>query len=184
VSVTDGVRHRFTREEYALFDMPETGRTELLDGEVVNVSPMKLPHSVAVMNLVRLLTRRIDDECNTLGSQLPVALSDVSEPEPDVWVALGPPGVFATHKPTSEELALVIEVADSSYLFDRNRKLPLYATAAVPEVWIVDLNRDVVEVHCGPDGATYRSLVTVDRDGVLDLPWGGTLAAAEFLPPR
>jgi Uma2 family endonuclease len=182
MSVVDGSRHRFTREEYQLL-APSGMRSELLDGEIIDVSPMKEPHAYTVMSLVQALTRRLDDDRHSLGSQIPIALSDYSEPEPDVWVARRPRRDFAGRKATPDDLVLIVEVADSSYVLDRNRKLPLYAGSGVSLVWIVDLNRRVVEVHAECDGEGYRSLVSVPAEGVLDLPWGGTLAVGEFMPP-
>jgi Uma2 family endonuclease len=181
MSVVDGSRHRFTREEYQLL-APSGMRSELLDGEIVDVSPMKEPHAYTVMSLDEVLRASLDRSRFSLGAQIPIVLSDYSEPEPDVWVARRPRKDFAGRKAVPEDLVLVVEVSDSSYMVDRNKKLPLYAAAGVSLVWIVDLNRQLVEVHADPDGPSYRSLVSVPIDGVLDLPWGGTLDVAEFMP--
>jgi Uma2 family endonuclease len=178
VSLREGVRlHRFTRAEYACFDVPGIGRTELIDGAIVDVPSMTQPHAWAVMSLVELLISTIDDARHALGSRIPIALDDWSEPEPDVWVAGVPRCVFMNRKAVPADLLLVVEVADSSYLFDRNRKLPLYAAAGIALVWLVDLNRALVEVHTDPEGCSYRSLVSIGIDGAVSLrgvdrsPW-------------
>jgi Uma2 family endonuclease len=184
-SIESHAPHRWTRHEYlALADLGLDLRCELIEGEIIDVSPMRVRHSYTVAKLTALLLDSVDRATHFVGSQVPIVIGDDSEPEPDVWVAHAPDAVMARRKPEPADLSLVVEVAETSYLFDRNRKLPLYARGGVPLVWIVDLARDVVEVHRDPDGDTYRSLVTVERSGTVELPWGGGLAVADFIPPR
>jgi Uma2 family endonuclease len=185
VTSTDAVvTHRWTRDEYAALAVAGIElRCELIDGDIIDVSPMQVRHAYVTNRLVKLLGRSVDDTL-TVGSQTPIVIDEHSEPEPDVWVATVPDVELVVRKPTPEDLALVVEVAETSYLLDRNRKLPLYARSGVSLVWIVDLRRDVVEVHSGPDTGTYRSLMTVGVGDSLELPWGGELAVADFIGPR
>jgi Uma2 family endonuclease len=176
--------HRWTRDEYlALADLGLELRCELIEGEIIDGSPMQVRHAYATTRLLRLLSTAAPEPLQ-VGSQTPIVLGDDSEPEPDMWVAHISNAVMAVRKPEPADLDLVVEVAETSYLFDRNRKLPLYARHGIPVVWIVDLRRDVVEVHSEPDGPAYRSLVTVAMGGVVGLPWGGSLDVAEFIPQR
>jgi Uma2 family endonuclease len=87
--------------------------------------------------------------------QNPLRLDDHTEPLPDLML-LRPRGDFysASH-PVPADVLLLIEVMDSSADYDRNVKLPLYARSGVPEVWLIDLNRELVETHRRPVGAVY-----------------------------
>ena len=86
--------------------------------------------------------------------QLPLALSETSEPEPDL--ALVAPGSYRREQPRTA--FLIIEVADSSLREDRDRKLPLYAAAGIPEVWLVDAGREIVTVHTRPEAGAYTQV--------------------------
>jgi Uma2 family endonuclease len=174
--------HRFTRDEYATLTELHT-KCELIDGEIIDVSPMRHRHAFVVADLVRLLSPLAVEQQLFLSCQTPVVLDDYSEPEPDLWLSALPRAILATRKPNGDELTLVIEVSDTSFMLDRNRKLPAYAAANVPEVWIVDLSRNVVEVHSHPSGSTYGELTTLTLADQLTIPGGATLSIAEFLTP-
>lgn len=160
------LRRRFTVEEYQR--MGQSGvlapdeRTELLDGEIVAMSPIGPRHAGAVDSvtetLFRLLLGRV-----AIRVQNPVTLWPRSEPQPDVVVARRRPGGYRSAHPTAADTYVVIEVADSSLATDRAVKLPIYARQGVPEVWIVDLTAEVVHVHCDPVDGAYRSVRTAAR---------------------
>jgi Putative restriction endonuclease len=181
--------HRFTRDEYAmLIDL--NIKCELIDGEIIDVSPMRHRHAFVVAKLLRLVSNASPATVFVSG-QTPIILDDYSEPEPDVWASLLSESVLATRKPNGNELTLLVEVSETTYVFDRNRKLPAYAAASVPVVWLVDLTRNVVEVHTQPSGPVYSQpsgpvysqLTTLSINDELTLPWGPTLSIAEFLTP-
>ncbi len=94
-------------------------------------------------------------------------LDDGSEAQPDFALVRRPWRGFPETHPGPEDIFLLIEVADRSLAFDRTVKLELYARAGVPEVWIVDLTRDVVMVCRGPSGGGYGSVVPAEAPGVL-----------------
>ena len=164
--------YRWSRERYdravdtGVFD---DARVELLDGEIVAMAPQSNEHSTATRWLRNHLVRGLDPRLWLVGGQDPVALSDWSEPEPDVWVARLAE-VAARNHPGPSAMALVVEVSWTSSYHDRVRKLPLYAAAGVPEYWIVDLHREVVHVHRGPAGDVYRQVSTASRGDVLTVP--------------
>jgi Uma2 family endonuclease len=137
----------------------EDERIELLAGVLVEMSPQGLDHAFAVRRLNEILVLALHDRAE-IGPQLPFALSEDSEPEPDLVVS--PRAGRARAHPS--EAYLVIEVAESSLRKDRRIKAALYAAAGVPEYWLVNLVDKVVEVHRDPGAAGY-ALVTRARRG-------------------
>lgn len=146
----------------------EGERVELLDGVLVTASPQGTRHAAVVSRLNRLFMMAMGDRA-VVRIQMPFAATDTSEPEPDVVIAPPADDDYATGHPDSAWL--VIEVAESSLAYDR-RKAARYASAGVPEYWIVDLAANAVEVRTGPDNAEYTE-VRVVRAGEL-------LSAAEL----
>lgn len=102
-----------------------------------------------------------------LSVQNPVALGETSEPEPDLAV-LTSEGLPDRH-PTPDDILLIVEVAGTSLEHDRNRKMPLYATAGIPEYWLVDLNETCVDVYREPDGDTYARRIRHRPGDTLNL---------------
>ena len=157
---------RWTRVEYdrlidqGVFQPDE--RLELLAGHLVVREPQGGPHILAIERLNEVLRVAFGPEWR-VRIQLPIALDDESEPEPDVSVAVGRPLETTEAKPSS--LALVVEVAESSLALDREHKGSLYARARVPDYWIVNLVDRVLEVYRDPRpdasasyGWAYRSV--------------------------
>lgn len=178
-------KHLFTVEEY--HRMGEAGifgeddRVELIGGEVVEMSPIGWRHVWAVNRLTVLLVGWSAGRYVT-SVQNPVILSLRGEPQPDL-VLMGAQPVGRL--PGPEDVLLIIEVADTSLEYDRETKLPLYASAGIPEAWIVDLQNDVVEVHAEPVSGGYRSVSRHGRDGQVASAALAGLAfdVAEVLPP-
>lgn len=190
---------RFTIEQHhALIEavvLPEGAPIELLDGllvrkdrrddagDIMTVGPR---HAGTTKLLVKLLNQAIRRAPVYVQSQLPITLPDNSEPEPDVAVIAGDELDDADRHPSPPTILLVIEVADASLLWDRTRKLEVYAGANIPEYWVVNLERAVVEVFREPDpaGRIYRQQTQVDATGEIHLTLAGRelcLHAADFL---
>lgn len=179
--------HRWTREEYerkaAEGFFPPDARVELIEGIVYDMAPQKSPHATAcrlaqeALRSVFPLSAGYD-----IRGQFPLALTEDSEPEPDVAVVEGSIRDFSESHPTTA--LLIVEVADSTLFHDRKRKIPLYARSGVPEAWLLNLNRRVLEVYRNPEGGGYRTrLVLRAGDTVApvtrpDVP----LAVADLLP--
>lgn len=144
-------RRRFSVKEY--HRMIEVGiltkrdRVELLEGEIVEMSPIGDPHQGTVDRLNHLLHSRPAARV-IIRIQGPILLASVeSEPQPDVALLEPRQDFYTTRRPEPDDVLLVIEVMDSSVQRDRRVKLPLYARAGIVEVWLLDLNTDRVEVH-------------------------------------
>ncbi len=160
-------RHRFTVAEYhrmgtaGLFG--DNARTELIDGDLIDMAPIGSRHADFVNRLVRLLVRGVGDEI-TVSVQNPLRLSDHSEPEPDLALLRPRQRPYAEAHPGPEDALLVIEVADTSLDYDRSRKLPLYARHGIAEVWLFDLEGRQLEVWRDPSPEGYRRLLRPRRD--------------------
>jgi Uma2 family endonuclease len=176
---------RFTRAEYDR--MVETGffhpeeRLELIDGQIVEKMPQGSRHTTAVSLTGKALVAALGNGFE-VRLQMPLALDELSEPEPDIAVVPGGPRDYRDHHPTSA--LLLVEVADSTLSFDRGRKLELYARCGIPEVWIVNLPESVVEVHRDPAGSTYRQRLRLESGDAVSLVAraGARLSVADLLP--
>jgi Uma2 family endonuclease len=163
-------RRRFTTDEYHRMGeagvLSEDDRVELLDGEIVQMSPIGIPHSSSVDRLTAFFSRRLGSRA-ILRVQGPIILDRFSEPQPDLSV-LAPRADFYGHaQPRPHDVLLAIEVMDTSRGYDRTLKLPLYARAELREVWLVDLKAQVIETYRRPALRSYREQQTFGRGRVL-----------------
>lgn len=158
-------RHRFTADEYQAMGragiIDEDARVELIDGEILEMSPIGPRHADSVARLAMYAQAGVGGVA-MLRVQSPVRLGERDEPQPDLaLVRLA--GYSAAH-PTPADIFLVVEVADSTRLYDRETKLRRYAAAGVPEAWLVDLGGALVERHSDPRGDIYRQIL-IGRPG-------------------
>jgi Uma2 family endonuclease len=170
--------------------LTENDRVQLVDGVLVPMPPIGPTHSYVVGEAARILSSLVGAGWH-VRTQQPVSLA-TSEPEPDVAVVRGASALFRQRHPSGSDLALVIEVADTTLRLDRGDKLPVYAAAGIPEYWIVNLESRQVEVHREPvvphGGAMgdYRFRQLVPHDGVLRLTVDGQtlddVPVADLLP--
>jgi Uma2 family endonuclease len=140
-------------------------RVELLLGNLVEMTPQGPLHADVVAKLAARFGRALPPDVE-VRSHSPLALSEDSEPEPDI--ALVPAGVYSTEHP--RQALLVVEVADTSLAKDRRIKSALYATAGIPEFWLVNLTEKLVEVHRDPVAGSYTDVQRVGRDGGASNP--------------
>lgn len=179
-------RRRFTVDEY--HRMGETGvlapeeRVELLDGEVVEMSPIGSPHAGCVMRLNRLLQQRFGDVA-LVSVQGPTVADEYSEPEPDLMLLRIRQDYYSSSHPTPDDILLLIEVADTSLAKDRRVKMPLYARDGVAEAWIVDLVHQRLLVYREPEATGYKVFRTLSRrETISPLAFPGRqVAVAEIL---
>ncbi len=154
-------RRRFTTDEY--HRMAEIGvlledeRVELIEGEILHMSPKGSRHNACINRFTALLAGRLGDAA-ILSVQNSIRIDQYSEPEPDVAVLRPRDDYYETTLPSPADVLLLIEIADTSLAYDRGLKLPLYARAGITEVWIVDLTGDAIERHTDPADGMYRSV--------------------------
>lgn len=183
---------RWTRVEYerlvelAVFQPGE--RLELLDGLLAVREPQGSRHAGTIRRVLAALRRALG-EAWQIDSQLPIALDDDSEPEPDVAVVPRDPGDYRDAHPSGA--VLIVEIAESSYRIDREYKASLYARAGLADYWIIDLVHDTVEVHREPEAAPqaphgwhYRSVATLRRPASVAplVAPGSPIPVADLLP--
>jgi Uma2 family endonuclease len=160
-------------------------RVELIDGEILAMTPQNAPHAMAVSLAQRALGAGCGDGY-VVRCQMPLALGRKSEPEPDIAIVPGSPLDYPKHPTTA---LLVVEAADTTPAFDRETKGPLYASAGIAEYWIVNLKDGVIEQYRDPvrtrAGWSYRMIQRWQRGDVIsplvkpDL----VLPVANRLPP-
>jgi len=183
------MRRRITVEEYEV--MYEAGvfkpdeRLELINGEILKVAPMNAPHMAHVARLSRIFIETLGRKA-TVFTQLPVVLSEDSEPEPDISILRWRSDDYFSAKPSAQDVYAIIEVASTSLVYDRRVKLPLYARVGVPEVWIVNVQERELEVYRNPKGEAYsesRVLKPSDKIALLAFPDVEILLSEVFITP-
>ena len=162
--------------------LDEDDRVELLDGQIVEMTPIGGAHAACVIRLNHLLSRRSGGDIS-VSVQNPVVLADRWEPQPDIAVLRRPGGLSGAWLPRPRDVLLVIEVADTSLERDRDVKIPRYAQAGIREAWLVDLVGEAIGVYQGPGPDGYREMVTLTRGETLRplLLSGVAIAADEIL---
>jgi Uma2 family endonuclease len=159
-------RRRFTADEYQAMGragiLRDDDRVELIDGEVLAMSPIGPPHNGTVNRLNRLFSRRAGTAIVQVGGA--VRLDDYSEPQPDLVLLKARGDFYASALPAPADILLAIEVAHSSLAYDRGIKADLYARRNVAEYWIVDLVHGAVIRHADPVGGRYRRVAAVPDD--------------------
>ena len=190
MQILEPMTRRWTREEYnrigdiGLF---EGQRVELIEGEIIQMSPKRSPHSVATGLAFNAISAAFGPGF-WIRNQEPLNLGLHSEPEPDLAVVKGTERDYHDHPTTA---LLVVEVSESTLAFDRSRKASLYARAGIPEYWIVNLVERRLEVHRNPvpdaaqqlgfSYARVTSLAPADQVAPLQAP-AAKFVVADLLP--
>jgi Uma2 family endonuclease len=162
-----GPVHKITSERFQR--MVEAGifseneRVELLEGVIVERSPMSPRHAEAIRRVQHYLSRASNTRY-LVNNQLPLEADDLSLPEPDVVVTRL--REFGDRHPTGSDVLLAVEASLSSIAIDR-RKSNIYARTGVPEYWLVDIERRKIEVYTDPAEDGYRLIRIVDEASEL-----------------
>jgi Uma2 family endonuclease len=149
---------RFKVDDY--YKMIELGilkdyeKAEIIEGELIKKMPIGDRHAATVDFLNRLFIKNVSDDV-LVRIQNPIRLSDYNEPEPDI-VLTDLRKYNGKRHPQPTEIILIVEVSDSTLKYDRDTKLSLYAEAEIYEVWIVNLQNDIIEVHQNPSNGIYQ----------------------------
>ena len=142
--------------------LSENDRVELIEGEIVETNPIGSRHAACVGRLTEILGGLVSGKA-IVWVQNPVQINDYSEPLPDVALFKRRDDFYSQANPQPADVLLIIEVADSSVDYDREVKIPLYARANIPEMWLVNLPKDTIEIYTQPLGETYREIRLVKR---------------------
>jgi Uma2 family endonuclease len=135
----------------------EDAHVELFDGEIFNMSPVGAEHAALVRRLTEAL-REVFGKKYIIAVQDPIRLDDYTQPQPDLTVLHRRDDFYAAKLPEPADILLVIEVADTTRLYDRNTKMPRYARSSIPELWIIDVPTKQIEQYTQPREAGYRTV--------------------------
>ena len=141
-------------------------RVELLEGQIIEMNPQLPPHAATTQRTFRYLDRLLETVAY-VRMQLPVTLKPKSEPEPDIAVVRINANEYGDRHPTPEDIFLIIEVADSTLLGDRQQKASIYAKANIADYWILDVNAKQVYVFREPTSEGYQQEAIVAANTVL-----------------
>lgn len=166
---------QFTVDEYhrlaELGVLHSDERVELLNGQIITMLPIGPFHGGSVKRLVNAFERLSRDRWIT-SVQDPVRLDEHDEPQPDLMLLRPDPNFYTERHPGPNDVYLLLEVSDSTLLLDRQDKLPVYARAGIPEVWIVNLPERLIEAYSVPVNGAYSHCRKVSA--------GETVAPAAF----
>lgn len=159
-------RRRFTVTEFIQLAergiLAEDDRVELIDGEIIEMAAIGFRHAGCVNRTSRVLIRLLGDSAVVAG-QNPVVLGEFYMPQPDIAVLHPRADDYFHGHPTPADVFFLIEISDTTLSYDRKVKLPLYARAGIPEVWIVDLGSNRIERHAEPVDGSYRLVKRMRR---------------------
>jgi Uma2 family endonuclease len=163
-------KHRLTVADYHRMAetgvLTETARTELIEGEIIDMAPIGTRHASAVTRVARRCERVVGDAA-IVWQQNPLRLDEHSEPEPDLLLLKPRDDFYASAHPVPADVLLLIEVSDSTARYDREIKLPLYARHGVSEVWIIDLDAKLIRCFRKPHGNEYLEATASAEAGVM-----------------
>mgnify|MGYP003576523719 CR=1 FL=1 len=153
---TVGDYHRMARTGI----LREDDRLELIDGEVIEMSPIGHRHFVCVGRMVTLFRRPFGDKV-FVSIQGPLRLNEWTEVQPDVVLFKPRSDFYAAKIPNAADVLLVVEVSDTTLATDQKVKLPKYASAGIAEYWIADLQHDLLHVYRHLQGQAYTTILTL-----------------------
>lgn len=177
-------KHRFSLNDVLLMEksgiLEPEARIELIEGELIDMSPIYPSHAICVNNLTRMLIEHTNDQAYIVSIQNPFHISDQMVLQPDVVVAHYEERLLTDQYITPEKAAVIIEVSDSTYPMDVGRKLEIYASSGVKEYWIVNLNEQRLEVYTQPSSKAYQKVEMYRED--FDTHFGFSLNVPSILP--
>ena len=179
-------RHTVTATEY--LRMTEAGvfaetRLELMEGEIIDMAPIGSRHAAVVNTLAALLVR-LAGERAIVSVQNPLIADDKSVPQPDLMLLKYRADRYFDAYPMAGDVLLVVDVSDTTLRFDLDTKIPLYARAGIPEVWVIDVESRRLLAFSDPDAGTYRACRAVSGSEQVAVPeiLDAAITVATFFP--
>ncbi|MEM7367704.1 MAG: Uma2 family endonuclease [Bacteroidota bacterium] len=177
------IHRKFTVADYhkmiAVGILHEDERVELIHGEMICMSPKGSKHAGYTTRLTKALKEL--EETYILRFQDPTTLDNHSEPEPDIAVVYPRTDDYVSAHPGPDEVLLLIEIADSSLSYDRTIKVPLYASAGIPELWIVNVAGEAIEVYLNPIEDQYESVHIFKSGGHIPIPGSSETMSVDMI---
>jgi Uma2 family endonuclease len=188
--LTEPVKQRrfSVREYHQMADLgifQPTERLELINGQIITMSPQNPPHAATTSRVGDCLRELVAGTAK-IRSQLPVLLHNFSEPEPDVAVVRIERRDYADRHPTPADIFLIVEVSDATLDFDIGEKKLDYARSEIADYWVVDINGEQLFVFRNPVSGQYQEEITLGLDAVISpLAFPDTqVLVARFFPPN
>lgn len=165
-------RHKFTVDEY--YRMGEIGligpeeHVELIEGEIFEKTSICSYHASIANHLSSMLIAVVKEE-GIVSVQNPIRLSNRSEPEPDLAILKPRDDFYRKQHPKANDILAVVEVSNASERFDREIKLPLYASHGIPEIWIISIEHQTLSIYRSLNGDRYQHEQSSDTPGLVAL---------------
>ena len=160
------LKRLFTVEEYHKMGtagiLSAGDRTELIRGEIVQKLRITPPHASYVDRLMRLFVLQLGEQA-WVRVQSPILLDNTSEPEPDLCLLRPREDCYEEGHPQPEDIFLLVEVANSTLRGDKEIKIPLYAQAQIPEVWLINIPERCLEVYRQPTPEGYQQVQRLEK---------------------
>lgn len=182
-------RKRFTRGEIERMDelgLFEGQRYELIDGYLIDKMGQNPPHASAIGLVMGWLIELFGGAC--IRCQMPIEVAGKDQqrslPLPDIALPIQTHSAYRGRHPGGDELRLVVEVSDTTSRFDRKEKAALYARAAIPEYWVLDISARALIVHRHPHNGEYgqvRRLSETEQASTLARP-DAVIQVSDLLP--
>ena len=158
------MRRRFTVQAYSQMRqagiLTEDERVELIDGEVREMSPIDPIHAATVNRLNHQLADKVRGRA-IISVQNPIRLDAYNEPQPDLTLLRWDNDFYEQRHPLPKDILIAMEVANTSLVYDRREKLPRYAAAGIPEVWLINIGRKTIEQYTKPADGQYTAMQVV-----------------------
>jgi Uma2 family endonuclease len=171
------------KEYYKLIDIGffNGKRAELIEGEIIEMSPIQTPHAIAI-RLAETVLAKVFGKSYDVRGQLPIDFNETNEPEADVAVVKGNIRDYLESHPNTAEL--IVEISASTLSYDRNVKGKLYAKNGIQDYWIIDLNKRRVEIHRSPNSDKYNEITFfTENDEISPLAKSETkIKVSDLLP--
>lgn len=180
-------RRRFTVDEYYKMAhagiLKEDDRVELIEGDIIEMAPIGAKHAACIRRLLHIFNSKICGKA-LVDAQNPLRIDKYSEPQPDLMLLKPREDFYATFHPRPEDVFLLVEVADTSVVYDREIKINLYARAEINEVWLIDLQARKITVYRQPSLNGYKEIKEYGRNNsIAPVAFPGmNISVREILP--
>ncbi|MEL7220114.1 MAG: Uma2 family endonuclease [Bacteroidota bacterium] len=161
--------------------LEEDDKVELLNGQIVYMSPVGRFHAACVSMLNEWFFQTLK-RAYIIRVQDPIVLDNLSEPEPDIVIAKRKADYYAQGLPKPEDVRLIVEVADSSLAKDKGVKLPLYAAAGIQEYWLINVSKEQLEIYTLPTEKGYTGQQVYQIPDQLDHELLGSFTIKQLFP--
>lgn len=165
-------RHKFSTKDYhqmiEIGILGEDDHVELIDGEIVKMAAIGSHHAGCTNKSNAFFSHQLTGRA-LISVQNPIALEDGTEPEPHIALLKLADHFYTKQHPIPADIFFILEIADTSFLYDKEVKLLKYAQAGIPESWLLDLTHEEILACRIPSQEGYKDIHTIKRGQSLSL---------------